>query len=112
MSEFKGTKVFPKYEGGDNYSIDMIFESGATISIDRRDRYSDKLVMYREEMEANAKLISCAPLMLEKLKETLEVLKWYMNNTHPEDNQHESFFNIGMNDIVQIEELISKATEL
>ena len=67
MSEFKGTKVFPKYEGGDNTSIDMIFESGAVISIDRRDRYSDKLVMSREEMEANAKLIVAAPEMLNQL---------------------------------------------
>ena len=67
--EFKGTKVFPKYEGGDNTSIDMIFESGAVISIDRRDRYSDKLVMSREEMESDAKIISCAPEMLEYLQQ-------------------------------------------
>lgn len=66
--EFKGTKVFPTYYGGDNTSIDMIFESGAVISIDRRDRYSDNLVMTREEMEANAKLISFAPNMLEMLE--------------------------------------------
>lgn len=65
--EFKGTKVFPKYEGGDNTSIDMIFESGAVISIDRRDRYSDKLVMSREEMEANAKLIAYSFEMWELL---------------------------------------------
>jgi len=77
--EFKGTKVFPKYEGGDNTSIDMIFESGAVISIDRRDRYSDKLVMSREEMEANAKLITCAPEMLEMLKQCAETFEFSGN---------------------------------
>jgi len=63
----------------------------------------------KQQASKRAKFIILAPLMLEKLKETLDVLKWYMNNTHPEDNQHESFFNIGMNDISQIEELIKKA---
>ena len=66
--EFKGTKVFPKFEGGDNYSIDMIFENEATISIDRRSRYTEQCNMSREEMEANALLISKAPEMLEMLK--------------------------------------------
>jgi len=91
MSEFKGTKVFPKYEGGDNNSIDLIFESGAVISIDRRDRYSEKLVMSREEMEANAKLIVCAPEMLEFLE------KYYR------------FLNL--EEQKEAKELIKKATE-
>lgn len=91
--EFKGTKVFPKYEGGDNTSIDMIFESGAVISIDRRDRYSDKLVMSREEMEANGKLIECAPEMLEML---IRIRRRF--RIHPEDE-------------MEIDNLIKKATE-
>ena len=72
--EFKGTKVFPKFEGGDNYSIDMIFENEATISIDRRSRYTEQCNMSREEMEANALLISKAPEMLEKLSEIVNIL--------------------------------------
>jgi hypothetical protein len=69
--EFKGTKVFPKYVGGDNYSVDLIFDNGATISIDRRCRYSDNVVCERSEMEANALLISKAPEMLEMLEEMI-----------------------------------------
>lgn len=65
---FKGTNEFPKYEGGDNYSIDMIFENEAVISIDRRSRYSDKCVMSREEMEANAVLICTSVEMFKMLK--------------------------------------------
>lgn len=97
--EFKGTKVFPKYEGGDNYSIDMIFESGATISIDRRDRYSDEVVMTREEMEANAKLITCAREMLETIKDLLIDIE-------------EITIPTSMNEtIIKAHQLIKKATE-
>lgn len=63
--KFKGTKKFPKYYGGDNYSIDLIFDNDAVISIDRRSRYNDDLVMSRKEMEANALLISKAPALLD-----------------------------------------------
>jgi len=75
-------------------------------------KYSEE-VSEREKLEAeqHAKLIACAPEMFEKLKETLDVLKWYMNNTYPDDDKHEDFFNIGMNDITQIEQLIQKAVE-
>lgn len=72
--EFKGTKNFPKYEGGDNYSIDMIFDNEATISIDRRSRYNDDCNMSRKEMEANALLISKAPEMLEMLEEIMNAI--------------------------------------
>ena len=73
--EFKGTKVFPKYEGGDNYSIDLVFEKGNCICIDRTSRYSDEIVCSREEMEANALLISKAPEMLEMLEILLKEFK-------------------------------------
>jgi len=102
MSEFKGTKG--KWRIGVLGSVQN--ERGEFICESERRNIKEE-----EENKANNLLIACAPEMLDKLKETLEVLKWYMNNTHPEDNQHESFFNIGMNDITQIEELIKKATE-
>lgn len=64
------------------------------------------------EADANGKLFECAPEMLEKLKESLAVISWYMDNTKPEDNQHSDFFNIGMNQRQVLEELISKATTI
>lgn len=92
--EFKGTKVFPKYYGGDNYSIDLIFDNDAVISIDRRSRYGNELVMSREEMEANALLISKANEMLYLLKDLL----------------HDK----GLNEVSrrEVELLIKQATEL
>ncbi|WP_314060133.1 hypothetical protein [Empedobacter brevis] len=63
-----------------------------------------------EEAEANALLISKSPQILEKLQESTEVIKWYMENSTSE--QPEAFFNIGTNQIVQNEQLIKKATEL
>jgi len=116
MKEFKGTKVFPKYEGGDNYSIDMIFESGAAISIDRRDRYSDKLVMSREEMEANAKLIESAPgmfEMLQKAKSTISRLKNSMR-AHPdceENSEFSDYVELAEQQEYKIEQLLTKITE-
>jgi len=101
MSEFKGTKG--EWRIGVLGSVQN--ERGEFIC------QSEKSTATEEENKANNLLIACAPEMLEKLKETLDVLKWYMNNAHPEDGQHESFFNIGMNDVTQIEELINKATE-
>ncbi|GEJ46043.1 hypothetical protein [Chryseobacterium sp. ON_d1] len=68
MSEFKGTKGKWEYSGGDNSSIDIVLPNNTTISIDRYDRYGCGLVGQREEMEANALLISKAPEMLEMLK--------------------------------------------
>lgn len=96
--EFKGTKVFPSYYGGDNTSIDMIFESGAVISIDRRDRYSDRLVMSREEMEANAKLISKAPELLQQLE------KLY--------NSIDSCIDLTPELLIETQQLIKQATEI
>lgn len=62
-------KDWPKFEGGDNYSIDLVFNSGATISVDRRNRYSNDMSMTREEMGKCALLISKAPDMLEAMIE-------------------------------------------
>ena len=61
-------------------------------------------------IEVNALLISKAPEMLEMLKESTEVIKWYMENSTSELS--EPFFNIGANQIDQIEQLIKQATEL
>lgn len=65
---------------------------------------------FKEEGQANAKLIATAPEMLEQIKESLSVITWYMDNTKPEDNQHSDFFNIGMNQRQVLEDLIKKAT--
>ena len=104
MSEFKGTKVFPKYEGGDNYSIDLVFEKGNCICIDRTSRYSDEIVCSREEMEANALLISKAPEMLEMLNILLYDYKNYTQNILQDIHRN--------NRINEIEKLIKQATDL
>ena len=62
------------------------------------------------EWKANAKLIAYAPEMLDRMKEALKVIDWYMENTKP-DNGYETFFNIGANEKQQLEDLIKKATE-
>lgn len=64
-----------------------------------------------EEDEANARLISKAPEMLEMLNEANKVIEWYMENAKPDDN-HTDFFNIGINQRTQIEKLINSATEI
>jgi hypothetical protein len=79
--EFKGTKVFPKYEGGDNNSIDLIFDNEATITICRASRYSDKLVMSREEMEANALLITKSYMLLQTVEDLLKELNYHGFNS-------------------------------
>lgn len=48
--------------------------------------------------------------ILEKLQESTEVIKWYMENSTSE--QPEPFFNIGVNQIEQNEQLIKQATNL
>lgn len=93
MSEFKGTKGEWKYEGGDNNSIDIILPDDTTISIDRQSRYNGEYVLGREGMEANAKLIACAPEMLEMLIKL------------------NGFCTMGKDDRIELEQLIKKATE-
>lgn len=58
MKELKITKGELKNEGGDNTSIDLILSNGATISIDRYNRYTGDLAMSRGEMNADADLIA------------------------------------------------------
>lgn len=58
----------------------------------------------------DALLMSKSKDMLEKLQESTEVIKWYMENSTSE--QPEPFFNIGANQIEQNEQLIKQATEL
>lgn len=93
MKEFKGTKKFPEYHGGYNYSIDLIFDNESVISIDRRSRYSGVLVCEREEMEANAKLISKSYNLFEALEHTLEVLY----ECDPPKHLHETYANLFAN---------------
>src|SRR6478736_6750410 len=109
MSEFKGTKGEFEMRGNRIFIKDTC-KSIATIEVQKN--YEDVTFKPVTDTEAiaNGKLFACAPEMLNKLKETLDVLKWYMNNTDPQDNQLESFYNIGMNNIVAIDELIQKAT--
>ncbi|QQT43318.1 Uncharacterised protein [Sphingobacterium multivorum] len=59
----------------------------------------------------DALLMVKAPEMLEMLKEANKVIEWYMENANP-DNNHTDFFNIGMNQRTQIEELIKSATTI
>ena len=59
----------------------------------------------------DGRLVSKAPEMLEMLKEANKVIEWYMENAKPDDN-HTDFFNIGMNQRTQIEELIQSATTI
>ena len=46
--------------------------------------------------------------LLEALDNSLKVIKWYMENTMPESDNHTDFFNIGMNQRSEIESLIQK----
>ncbi|QHC84954.1 hypothetical protein AS589_09315 [Empedobacter brevis] len=73
-------------------------------------KVSYRLLNSKYEYKYNALLISKAPEMLEKLQESTEVIKWYMENSTSE--LPETFFNIGANQIEQNELLIKQATEL
>lgn len=64
------------------------------------------------DREANALLISKAPELLEKLEESLAVIKWYMENTKPENDDYDTFFNLGANQISSTEQLIKEATTI
>lgn len=107
MSEFKGTK------GKWYFNNDIQVHSGyriVTCNGVKIHESSNKNGISEKEIEANALLISKAPEMLEMLKESTEVIKWYMDNSTSELS--EPFFNIGANQIEQIEQLIKEATEL
>lgn len=103
MAEFKGTKGPWKI---DNHA--GIFNQGGLYQIpisgnDRKNRQvSNVFGVNKVEGKANAKIISCAPEMLEMLKEVLELL---------EENQGEAkFYTKGH--FVKLSNLIKKATDL
>lgn len=100
--EFKGTKGSWGDMGGDNTSIDIVLDNGSTISINRYDRYCPGvLACTREEMEANAKLISKAPEMLKMLRNLLYDLS-HIENKSPAI----------WNRIANVEDLIEEATTI
>ncbi|MDV3636743.1 hypothetical protein CMU84_16455 [Elizabethkingia anophelis] len=101
MSEFKGTPApWTGCISGDNASIDIILPNNTTISVDRQDRYNDEYVIERTEMEANAKLISKAPEILEMLKILIEDIEEEGNYS-----RQTSY------DITEAKQLIKEATE-
>jgi hypothetical protein len=102
--EFKGTKGTWEYIGGDNSSIDIVLQNNTTISIDRYNRYGSELIGTREEMEANALLISKSPEILEMLKEFYGVVRIYNeNNVLPQ---------YITNEMAKAYKLIKEATEI
>lgn len=91
MGEFKGTKgkwvISPSSEGfisdtADKFAIAKVFYN---------------LEINTIESKANAKLIACAPEMLESIKELLPIAMEFINENHPTYKK--------------VTELIKKATE-
>ncbi|HAY3553793.1 MULTISPECIES: hypothetical protein [Weeksellaceae] len=125
MSEFKGTPApWTENISGDNASIDIILPNNTTISVDRQDRYNDEYVIERTEMEANAKLISKAPEMLEMLKKLTSLLNdidsTLFHHNHSVNGWHlngdsEPIMNfvaeMDMECLSEAEQLIKEATE-
>ena len=95
LNEEKILKKFEKYKG---YSAVLFDNEGWRESESYEQGYNQALKDIK------------APEILEMLKETTEVIKWYMDNSTSE--LPEPFFNIGANQIEQIEQLIKQATEL
>ena len=109
--KFKGTKgkwsvgVAPEYNNTLKSAMIEIHTNNVWVC-----KVQNNGIIQSEEGNYNALLISKAPEMLEMLKESTEVIKWYMENSTSELS--EPFFNIGANQIEQTGQLINQATEL
>lgn len=115
MEEFKGTKgKWVTQWNGFYFEVrreeDFIDGKNLSISSFLYDTNNNGDRSGTDENKANALLISKAPEMLEKLESSLNVIKWYMENSIPDEN-HEDFFNIGMNQREELKQLIKEATE-
>lgn len=71
-----------------------------------------QLAQSDEVMNANTLIAVKAPEMLEVLKESIKTIEWYLLNAKAEDNDRTTFFNLGNNQVNEIEKLIKEATEL
>jgi len=100
--EFKGTKGGWKIENK-TLNTTVIYSDGVYGEIARV--FSENAID-REQMKANAKLISCAPEMLEMLD---RVLKIYGRGYEPKENAEDT---VGSILYKEIEQLIQKATTL
>ena len=69
--ETKHTKGPWKFYGDSNYGGTVEIGPKVTVSVDRADRFSMELVISREEVEANGRLIAAAPELLVALKRAL-----------------------------------------
>lgn len=61
-----------EYVGGNDFCVEINLPNDNIISIDRGQRYSDKYVMSRAELEANARLIAEAPTMAALLRKIMD----------------------------------------
>ena len=101
--EFKGTKGKWGYDIDEsNSSIDLILPNNTVISYSRYEVNSGMFGIEREEMNANMKLISKAPEMLEMLLKLHLIFEGRIMPTE----QHLKTYSI------EIKELIKEATEI
>ena len=94
--------IFPE---GQIFTIPFLKEYGF------HDEFTDcsGITHYLEEIpDPTAQLKADKAELLEALDNSLKVIEWYMENTMPENENHTDFFNIGMNQITEIESLIQK----
>lgn len=98
MSEFKGTKGKFRVSNQGNNGIFITNEVGNGAICRLYD--NNQLIKNKEEAEANAKLIACAPEMLGMLKILLTDIIGKIPNSPAKESR-----------IEQVEQLIKKATE-
>jgi hypothetical protein len=76
MENLKHTPAPWEYVGGDNWSVEINIRN-ATVNLDRRYKNTDEVAFDRSTMEANGKLIACAPELLEAL---IAISEWDKRN--------------------------------
>jgi hypothetical protein len=91
--ETQFTKGKWEYVGGDNSSVEVNIGE-TTCNIDRCDKNTGQFVISRGEMNANAKLIAASPEMLEALNETIDLIKWGMNEGHFDDTVYNKVIKV------------------
>lgn len=103
-------KKWKCYRKTDQHKIESIFDEKGL-------KVCDIHYYLNKESESNARLISCAPEMLEELQEAKQTISRLKNSmmTHPDctnGSEFEDYVNLAIEQENKIEQLIIKATTI
>lgn len=80
---------------------DNIVFSNAKLYVDAHNTYNNCGILPSELLKQKQELVEC-------LFNSTSIIKWYMQNTTPDNQDYQTFHDLGMNHLSELEEILTK----